>query len=287
MSDLEYWAIRGDATSTADVTLSWDGNSAVGASLSEWSELMLAVFNTTTSEWDRACSSCTSSATDIVPGGSASYGEVTAENVNFYLRVLTLASRNFNNNPLPVTLVSFTASVKENGIALDWATASEYNNDYFEVQRSEDGVTFETIGRVEGNGTSQIRHDYQLMDAEPLIGTNYYRLKQVDIDGAFEYSNVVSANFAQIAESMISVFPNPTQKAREINLEMKGFASQQEVNVQMIDLMGKVMNVMNFKTNKSGILKETIKLPIQLASGVYNLVIQDGEKSYTKRIVVQ
>ncbi|MDH4092274.1 MAG: T9SS type A sorting domain-containing protein, partial [Cyclobacteriaceae bacterium] len=109
---------------------------------------------------------------------------------------------------LPVTLMSFSGRAEKNSILLNWATSSELNFDFFEVERSPNGKDFISIGKVNGHGTSNLRHDYELKDQLPLIGWNYYRLKSVDFDGYTEYFNVIAVDFS--GDKMFSVYPNPS-----------------------------------------------------------------------------
>jgi hypothetical protein len=93
--------------------------------------------------------------------------------------------------PLPVTLVSFNARPASNRmVSLDWATTTERNNAYFEVERSRDAQTFTPIGRVTGKGNTNARQTYLFTDEAPAMGVNYYRLKQTDTDGTFSYSPI-------------------------------------------------------------------------------------------------
>ncbi len=97
---------------------------------------------------------------------------------------------------LPVELVSFTAQKNnDNQSLLQWETASETNNDKFIVERSADLISFTEIGEQAGAGNSHVTHDYSLIDAQPLNGINYYRLKQMNFDGTYEYSKIVSLTF--------------------------------------------------------------------------------------------
>ncbi|UOG73508.1 T9SS type A sorting domain-containing protein [Hymenobacter tibetensis] len=119
-----------------------------------------------------------------------------------------LASTDLAVNPLPVELRSFTASGGATGIQLHWVTASEKNNAAFEMQRGATANKFETIGWVEGQGTSSQGHRYEWLDARPLAGVSYYRLRQLDHDGTEAFSPVV---VVQNQEGLTNaVFPNPT-----------------------------------------------------------------------------
>jgi hypothetical protein len=101
--------------------------------------------------------------------------------------------QHFESSPLPVELTSFTVKLLESSYAvLEFQTSSEENNSHFEVERSTDGKDFKVLGIVNGNGTRVETHDYYFVDDFTQRGTNYYRLKQVDYDGQFEYSKIIS-----------------------------------------------------------------------------------------------
>jgi hypothetical protein len=98
-----------------------------------------------------------------------------------------------SNSVLPVKISNIEVINNSNKNQITWTTASETNNSHFEVEKSIDGRNFQAIGKVEGNGNSLREIDYEYMDNNPFNGVNYYRLKQVDFDGRFEYSVIVSA----------------------------------------------------------------------------------------------
>lgn len=110
---------------------------------------------------------------------------------------------------LPVELMSFTGKLDGENTFLKWETASEWNNDRFEIEKSKNVEDFEKIGTVKGHGNSNIPVMYQFVDTLTSSGTYYYRLKQVDFDGKFTYSNIISVYFEQ--ETQIVVYPNPAQ----------------------------------------------------------------------------
>jgi len=107
---------------------------------------------------------------------------------------------------LPVELVSFTAQNKKGRIALAWATATEINNEGFEIERSTDGLQFETIAFVPGHGTTTAYHQYTYQDAQYPIGPVFYRLKQLDYDGAYEYSRIIAVQ-AGIGDIPVKIYP--------------------------------------------------------------------------------
>jgi hypothetical protein len=111
------------------------------------------------------------------------------------------------NQILPITLMYFTAKQNDSQVVLQWATASEKDNEYFSLEKSRDGRQFNEIGRVAGAGTSTTKLTYQFTDDFPFGGTSYYRLKQVDLDGTFTYSRIVAVNSEVTAA--LRIYPNP------------------------------------------------------------------------------
>jgi hypothetical protein len=117
-----------------------------------------------------------------------------------------LISKN-NTVVLPVEWLDFKLSVEKSTVLLEWSTASEVNNDYFDIQRSSDGIQWTSIGEVDGAGTSHKILTYKFKDLNPGMGENYYRIVQVDYDGASHASETISAYF--FPEGQIKIFPNP------------------------------------------------------------------------------
>jgi len=127
----------------------------------------------------------------------------------------------FGNAPLPIELVSFTATPLKSTIMLDWVTASEFNSERFEVERSLDGISFIKIGQVEAAGYSNISRSYNLEDKYVTPGIfYYYRLKQIDFDNKFEYSKIVSARLGEVAPAIqIGEFiPNPSRSFTKVEV---------------------------------------------------------------------
>ena len=114
----------------------------------------------------------------------------------------------FGSAPLPVEWLSFDATEVSSNVLLQWKTASESGNDYFNVERSTDGTSFETIGQVQGNGTTSTISSYTFTDYTPGQGLIYYRLQQVDIDGQFDRSKIVPVRIGD-GVSTPQLFPNP------------------------------------------------------------------------------
>lgn len=111
------------------------------------------------------------------------------------------------NVVLPVTLSAFGAQRQNSSSLLEWTTAKEANSAHFDVQRRDETGSWETIGQVHAAGNSASATDYQYVDASPAAGMNYYRIVEIDLDGASTYSRVVSLSFAQ--QTSLALFPNP------------------------------------------------------------------------------
>ena len=179
--------------------------------------------------------------------------------------------------PLPVELIYFKGKSTTEGSLLTWQTATEENNEGFEIQHSTNGRDWENIGFVLGNGTTQEIQNYQFIDQNPKSGINYYRLKQMDLptgqaglptgqagfDGQFEYSQIVNITIEQYNNSTISIFPNPVQD--ELNI----IGGQGQATIY--NLLGQSMKQFTINTEQS-----TINVT-DLPSGQYILHIQSRE----------
>jgi hypothetical protein len=203
-------------------------------------------------------------------------GAIWLNNSNSFFQIFDLRFdlMTSSSSSLPVELTSFQAKEKSNLVELTWQTATEKNNEGFNIERSLDGKNWESISFVQGNGTTQDVQDYTFIDETPLSGTNYYRLKQIDYDGKFEYSMIETVELA-IDEALVAVFPNPVQDEMTI-VNGQGFAT-------IFNLLGQP--VQQFKINSEQFRIVTTDLP----KGQYILHIvqpqEVGSQVVTKRFV--
>lgn len=177
---------------------------------------------------------------------------------------------------LPVEMMYFNGELKGEAIALNWATASELNNAGFEVQKSADGVNWDVLGFVNGNGTTIETQTYTFIDENPLA-KNYYRLKQMDYNDVFAYSNTIIINGNVKAQTATAtVYPNPTKGTFNIEVEINDNA---QVNVfNNFGQLVKTVQLTNQNTNVS--LDE-------FANGLYYLQIVNGQTIQNQTIVKQ
>jgi uncharacterized repeat protein (TIGR01451 family) len=172
--------------------------------------------------------------------------------------------------PLPVTLVAFTAETVHNRDAqLTWSTASEANNDHFEVERSFDGTRFTKLDQVAGQGTTSLRTAYAFTDAgvaSKATGVVYYRLKQVDTDGKSSYSPVRTVSFTKAAVLSLSLYPNPAQTVTKLDLSQ--LPTTVTVQVLVLDATGRTV----LSTSLGGGLPQPLDVQ-SLATGTYNVIV--------------
>ena len=154
----------------------------------------------------------------------------------YYSNILAGQAPNNFQGVLPVELLNFNGTIRDRVAQLRWETASEWNNDYFDVERSSNGYNWQRIGSVQGLGTSSLGGIYEYQDDRMREGINYYRLKQVDFDGKFECSHTISLNNTNANEFML--FPNPAVNA----LTVAGgiIPDGEQLQIQVIGLDGKV-----------------------------------------------
>ena len=180
---------------------------------------------------------------------------------------------------LPVELIKFEAKVTPfNEVKLFWQTASELNNSGFEIHKSNNGKDWETIDFIEGQGTTIEVSNYQYEDQNPLIGTNYYRLKQVDFDGAFEYSKTIAVEY-NIEESNITIFPNPSNGV--VNLQINN-PSNQSIQIKILDNLGRIIRDSEIIEGEANWQQEMVIKE----KGIYTVAIQIGNEIVYKRIVI-
>ncbi len=178
---------------------------------------------------------------------------------------------------LPIELLSFTATAKEEEVVLNWRTQTEINNDYMAVERSEDGVDFYEIGRVLGAGNTQVPQEYSFRDQAPIWGTNYYRLKQVDFDGTPTYYRIISVEYDA---HLISWQVSPTLATDQLMIHTNK-AFEAGSSLQILNLSGQVLKTLNAETEAFRQSLDVSSLP----SGPYFIRLNRQGRVTVKRFV--
>ncbi|MBL7932704.1 MAG: T9SS type A sorting domain-containing protein [Bacteroidia bacterium] len=186
-----------------------------------------------------------------------------------------------SSGPLPIELIEFKATESYDRVLTQWSTATEQNNAMFVVERSTDGIGYSYVASVPGAGNSQNINNYSAYDNNPVGGISYYRLKQIDFDGSYEYSPVVAVDRGEELE--VSLTPNPINEGDQIKFTLSE-AAQHPVTVEITNLAAAVTSTgtvgsddqINFTVNNF--------YPTQ---GVYIVRVQCGGAVAILRLLVQ
>jgi len=177
---------------------------------------------------------------------------------------------------LPVELAHFKGQSQNGNARLYWTTASEKNNEKFVVERSQDGKTFSQVGEVQGHGTSSSAISYSFTDTNPVAGANYYRLRQIDFDGAEAFSHIVALEFAQQPGlALATVYPTVAASDITISLNAKANAT-----IVVVDAAGRTV------AQFANVASRELVVPVQhLNQGIYFVTVTDGQQRETQRFV--
>lgn len=213
---------------------------------------------------------------DVTPIEGSVAGDVaTFSNIDFQDGDRFTIGNTDVTSPLPIELISFEARTLGDVVRLDWSTASETNNDFFTLERSEDGVNWGIFSTVDGNGNSNQVLTYSSVDEAPMNGISYYRLKQTDFDGQFSYSDTRMVDVSSIPENLYAS-PNPSKGIFTINRKVTNLQ-----NIRLYNGQGKAM------VGHEVYIGSQVKLDLSsLPTGVYFLNISTSEEvSETIRLV--
>ena len=198
--------------------------------------------------------------------------------------IFALSTHPFAIRPyIPVELVSFNAAVSTNNITLTWSTATEVNNFGFEVQRSVDNSEFLTIEFVNGYGTTTEPNNYSYVDDNVVPGKYFYRLKQVDFDGTFEYFDIVEVEFIGPTEFKLNQnYPNPFNPSTVISYSIPG---SEFVTLKIFDMLGNEVSVLVNEEQPAGTHNVEFN-STGLSSGTYFYRIQAGSFADSRKMIL-
>jgi len=201
----------------------------------------------------------------------------TSTNILTHYKI-TLAS---TDKPLPIELLSFKAECNNKQNNLLWQTASEQNNDFFTLEKSFDGENFSVFIQVPSQGNSNVTQSYSAIDFTPFNGTNYYRLKQTDLDGQFTYSDIISLRCSSVNfnEDILPISPSNGG----VDALLQGIPGN-KYQIKLTNVLGQVI------TNKEIILND-FQQPVNiydsnLAIGIYYLLMQNERKNISKPLII-
>ena len=182
---------------------------------------------------------------------------------------------------LAVDLLSFNALPNNGVVDLTWATASEKNSDFFTIERSEDGINFKDVDKIDAAGISANAVFYSSVDKNPLPGISYYRLKQTGFDNHYSYSKIVSVDFESDKNINFAIIPNPNVENANSSIVFNGIPNN-EISVVITDVRGVVLynSTKKVDTNK-------IEIPGGFANGIYFVKVSGSNFVQTQRMIVR
>ena len=256
-----YWSVSqsGMTSPNYDISYTYDNTDITGT------ESNLLPVKISSGTWYKP-----SNAVSIVNGTSEGTGSVSVSTNT--LTWAGLSTFSFDTGAgdeaksLPIKLLYFNTKPKGNNVILNWATANEVNNDYFTIERSTDGKTFNELTHKPGAGNSSSVLYYSTIDKIPYEGISYYRLKQTDYDGNSTYSDIQSVNFITKNEILTTeIFPNPIVDDK-LNIQYES-ENTTKLELRIYDQIGKLVYQEDLQIMRGNNIK-SINLPNNLPSGV-------------------
>jgi hypothetical protein len=230
---------------------------------------VVAAYNFGTGTWDNK------GGTNHAGTNNAGTVEAT-EAINNNLSIFTFGSIWF---ALPIDLLYFRAAAVENNVQLDWATATEINNDYFTIEKSADGKNFSVLSTVNGKGNSKEVSKYTSVDYAPYNGVTYYRLKQTDFDGKSTYSKTVAVKSNAISNSL-QVY-QPASKALQVTYRVSG---EERGMLTIHDSRG-VQVWSKMVDGSAAEIQEEVRMQ-SAASGMYIVTLQMPSGKIVKKVMM-
>jgi len=272
VSTIEYWDLaRTGGTEFPIIELYWEDVTRSDVNTGALDELRVAHYDGAT--WQNLGQNT----------GSQGANSIRASAAPSSLSPITLASTD-GSSSLPVELTAFSGEAIGTRVHLNWTTASELNNDFFEIQRSVNGVDFEPIGTLDGNGTTNDVTKYSFKDDDPIVGKAYYRLRQVDFDGVFEYSPVISVQFSIGRTSLeFSIYPNPAANG-VFNITINYFTEDIPLDLEILNTLGEL--VYKQVIDPAGHIK-TLQINHPFNSGLYIVKINQGGITTHQKLLVR
>ncbi len=267
VSSVEHWGLSQQGGNDVEVTLYW--KDAAESGIDNLTDLIVVSYDASTT-WQ-------SLGQGSVTGG---VGANVAGSVTSAIDATDYIEFTFGNvmAPLPVELISFSGSLDNNSILLNWKTATETNNRMFSVEKLNDANQFETIGNVAGNGNSVLVNEYDFIDRNPISGNNYYRLKQIDFDGKYEFSNTININNINPIIELIA-YPNPSIKDVRVVVNNP---SKEKMLISLTNNLGLTIWKSDLIISNSNWIKD-----FQLdQNGIYTVSVQIGKRFIHQKIVV-
>lgn len=278
VSACEYWKVeRANGNANVDVTLSWSGSSPCNAAsyITDVSKLVVAHFNGTS--WNAY-------GMDGGYTGNVSSGTVTWKNVSAF-SPFTLGSNSPGANPLPVKFDYARATLKNtHSVQIDWRVLTESNLNDYEIERSKDGQNFESIGQISPTANNSSAASYSWVDMNYDNTVTFYRIKSVDINNAYSYSNIMKIDPNQSGGPQFVLYPNPVV-GKQVSIQVNNI-NPGTYTIQIFDNNGRNLYSQNFD-HHGGELSQVIQLPEDITNGIYSMRIHGNNLNLLKSFIVK
>lgn len=268
-----WWDITPSAALTADVTFSYRGSENTTSAPTT----NLAVQHWNGTFWNNGKGGTEGSHNSTGIAGIASgVGSVTVTGLTEFSPYIIDLESNF----LPVELLSFHASCKDDKVKLNWSTASETNNDFFTVEKSHDGMSFENLANIPGAGNSNLLNVYSYSDNSPYSDITYYKLKQTDFDGSSNYSDVINTTCS--SDEQLSV----TLSFADGDLSLIISNAKSDYSLSIFEVSGKLVYskdiIKNSEQTQQLILSSDLFSP-----GIYFIQLQSKDENLIQKFMVR
>lgn len=266
----------------------WDGNVDTRIDIDQNgnpNSVVTPIWTTWTAVWTGTASNGTADGTRFLGASNVTIGLSEAE-LNFWTRRSSHATNTVNlpmygisevltiviDPLLPVEFVNFKVNARDDRkVDLSWQTVTESNNDYFTIERSTDAITWEEIGEVDGAGNSTEILTYGFIDATPHFGASYYRIKQTDFNGEFDYSIIKSVTSQNEA---LNLYPNPVIDFLQISSSIEAFTT-----IRVVDSQGKCVHSSNVKSSEYALDMSSFQ------SGVYFITVEFPDRIEHTKVI--
>ena len=277
--DTEYYVeLFGNNTDSTTITYDYNGTQTLAAySYDLWINGSIVVDNRVRSANTMNDGDPIDSYMFLAEGSEGNQLVVIVDNITY--------SNQVEPGPLPVELTSFTAALNGNDIDLQWQTATETNNSGFEILRFDqnDNYGWEKISFVPGHGTTTASKNYSFTDENVLPGIYSYRLKQINLDGSFSYSEIIEVEVtAPLVFSLEQNYPNPFNPTTNIKFQIADFGS---VSLKIYDVLGNEVAQLVNEEKEAGTYNYNWDAS-NLTSGIYFYKLQAGDFTQTKKMIL-
>ncbi len=270
-----YWEMNSSnmTSPTYTVTLRYDDNTIINAGGETELDLRPAKYSSSTG-WlsSNQCTTCFQGTTIGTSTLNTTSNEIVWSGVTGFSDFAGFGQG--NGSPLPVELVSFSANCENEGIQLNWQTASEFNASHFNVEKSTDGYAWDNIGEVSAAGTSNSLLNYGYFDRNVISGLTYYRLIQVDFDGTEKEYAPIMANCTSDAPKTWMSYPNPSDAGFQVICDYPELVG--DATLTILDASGKLVGYQAITLNEG---MNLFVVNQELTPGIYFLNISNGAKS--------